>query len=238
MVLMIFVLIACAMALAQQTPGIGTAQSKASGTAAGDFLSGKYEGTAKTAGAADTQLSLELKNDGGKVSGYLVSTQETINISEGSIADGKLALKFGDQGKDGTLTARVEGEKITGDWLAGAQKRAVELKKVTTASAAMTPANPISLSGDWDAVADNQGQPFAFALTLKVDGEKVTGSSSSQLGESTISIGNWKDGKLSFQLESANGVVTMNATLVEGKLTGEFDFAGQLQGKWVAIKKQ
>ena len=27
-------------------------------------------------------------------------------------------------------------------------------------------------------------------------------------------------------------------TVVEGKLTGDFDFAGQVQGKWVAVKKQ
>jgi hypothetical protein len=30
----------------------------------------------------------------------------------------------------------------------------------------------------------------------------------------------------------------MSATIVEGKLTGDFDFAGQVQGKWVAIKKR
>ncbi len=236
MLLMLFIPVIGATLLAQQNPG--TAQSQAGGAASGDSISGKYEGTAKTTGAADSQLSLELKNDGGKVSGRLVSPNGNLEISEGSIADGKLALKLGAGGKDGTITARVEGEKITGDWLAGTQKRAVELKKVTTASAAPAPAGPISLSGDWDAVADNQGQPFPFSLTLKVDGEKVTGSSSSELGESTISTGNWKDGKLNFQLESPNGVVMMSATIVEGKLTGDFDFAGQVQGKWVAIKKR
>jgi hypothetical protein len=30
----------------------------------------------------------------------------------------------------------------------------------------------------------------------------------------------------------------MGATMIEGKLSGEFDFAGQLSGKWVAIKKK
>jgi hypothetical protein len=29
----------------------------------------------------------------------------------------------------------------------------------------------------------------------------------------------------------------MTAVVVEGKLSGDFDFAGQLQGKWVAVKK-
>jgi hypothetical protein len=70
-----------------------------------------------------------------------------------------------------------------------------------------------------------------------VDGEKVTGSSSSQLGEATISSGSWKDGRLSFQLDGSSGAIVMSATLIEGKLSGEFDYSGQLQGKWVAIKK-
>ena len=234
LVMMFFILVSAATALARQTPGT----SQASVTVASDSFSGKYEGIAKTTGAADTQLSLELKNDGGRVSGHLVSPQGTIEVSEGSIAETKLTLKLGVGGKDGTLTARVEGEKITGDWQARTQKRAVEFKKVTAAVVATSPAIPVSFSGDWDAVADAEGQPFPFSLTLKVDGEKVSGSSSSQLGESPISTGDWKDGKLSLQLESPSGVISMSATVVEGRLTGEFDFAGQVQGKWVAVKKQ
>jgi hypothetical protein len=57
------------------------------------------------------------------------------------------------------------------------------------------------------------------------------------LGESTISAGTWKDGKLVFQLESANGLISMSAVVVDGKLSGEFDYGGQMQGKWVAVKK-
>jgi hypothetical protein len=94
------------------------------------------------------------------------------------------------------------------------------------------------LTGVWDAAADAQGQAFPFTLTLKVEGEKVTGGSSSQLGESTISSGVWKDGKLAVVLEGGSGgQVALIATLVDGKLVGDYDFAGQLQGKWVATKK-
>ena len=97
----------------------------------------------------------------------------------------------------------------------------IELKKVTPAAAAApAPAEPVpvNLNGQWEAVADANGQPFPFLLTLKVDGENVTGSSSSQLGESTIKSGTWKDGKLVLQLEGQNGIITMSATVVEGKL--------------------
>jgi len=203
-----------------------------------DTLSGKYEGTMKNAGGADEKVSLELKNDGGKISGRLTKGQAAVDITEGTLAESKLSLKLGAAAKDGMINAVVEGDKITGDWIGGSAKRSFELKKVGAAAAASAPAaGPVNLNGQWDAVADAQGQPFPFALVLKIDGENVTGSSSSQLGESQIKSGTWKDGKLVFELEGQNGVISMSAVIVEGKLTGEFDFAGQLQGKWVAVKK-
>jgi hypothetical protein len=204
-----------------------------------ETLSGKYEGTAKVAGAADLQITLELKNEGGKISGQLTNGGTTIAVTDGSLVDGKLSLKLGEAAKDGLLTAKVDGDKLTGDWVSGSQKRTLELKKGSSGAASATApaATPLNLNGTWEAVADANGQPFPFVLALKVDGEKVSGTSSSQLGETNISTGTWKDGRLSFQLESASGVVTMSGTVIDGKLSGEFDFAGQLQGKWVAVKK-
>ena len=193
-----------------------------------DTLSGRYEGIAKLDGN-DVPVVLELKRDGNKVTGNGTAGQTTAEISEGTFVDGTLTLKFVGQG--GTLIGKLNGDKITGEVVNGARKGTVELKKVPAAP-------PINLNGEWEAVADANGQPFPFLLTLKIDGEKVTGGSSSQLGEAAISSGTWKDGKLNFVMEGQNGAITMNATVVEGKLSGEFDYAGQLQGKWVAVKKK
>jgi hypothetical protein len=206
-----------------------------SAAVAQDALSGKYEGTVKSAGAADEKVALELKNDGGKISGRLTRGQTAIDVTEGTLAESKLTLKLGAAAKDGTINGVVAGDTITGDWTAGAAKRSFELKKVPAAAAAA--AGAVNINGQWEAVADAQGQPFPFNLVLKVEGETVTGSSSSQLGESQIKNGTWKEGKLVFELEGQNGTISMSAVVVEGKLSGEFDFAGQLQGKWVAVKK-
>ena len=214
--------------LAQTPPAKVETPSKES-VAAKDTASGKYEGPAKAAGVADTQLTLELKNDAGKLSGRLVTPQGPIDVTDGSLTENKVSLKLGAAGKDGTLAGQLQDGKLVGDWISGAQKRSVELKKVPATDAP-------SLTGEWVALADVQGG-FPFTLTLKVEGEKVTGGSSSQLGESTITNGSWKDGKLIFVLESPNATVGMSATLVEGKLVGEFDYNGQAQGKWVATKK-
>jgi len=233
---------------------LGTVAAFGQAPAAGDSLSGKYEVTVKSNGAEE-KVSLDLKNEGGKMSGSLTHGGESIKLTEGNLKDGTLTLSFGLQA---LLVAKVKDGNLVGNLSIGADKHAVELKKAVTPEVSAVPAAapapaapapaapaaapaaasaPVNLSGDWEAVADANGQPFPFALTLKIDGENVTGSSSSQLGESTIKSGSWKDGKLTFQLEGQNGVVSLSATVIEGKLSGEFDFAGQMQGKWVAVKK-
>jgi hypothetical protein len=151
------------------------------------------------------------------------------DVTEGKLTAADLSLSFG---KDVVLTAKVEGDTLVGVWGVGSEKRPVELKKIIAAVATV-----VDLNGQWDAIADANGQPFPFLLLLKVEGENVSGSSSSQLGESVVKLGSWKDGKLMFQLEGQNGTISMSALVIEGKLSGEFDYSGQLQGRWVAVKK-
>ena len=207
-------------------------------------LTGTYEGTVKMPNMPEGKVSIELKSEAGKISGQAQHGPKTIPITEAKYENGMLTLSFD---KDHKYVAKVDGDKLVGEVSDGAQKFPLELTKVKPAAAATaapaTPAAPaaapaaFTLNGQWDGSADAQGQPFPFLLTLKVEGETVTGSSSSQLGESVVKDGSWKDGKLTFQLEGQNGVISMSAVVIEGKLAGEFDYAGQLQGKWVAVKK-
>ena len=211
-------------------------------------VSGTYEAMVKRPGATtEEKVSLELKNEGGKITGRATHGTKTVEVTEGKLENGTLTLSFG---KDAKLVAKVDGDKLVGEAVDGTHKIPLELKKVTPGAASAAPpassaAEPapgaasaaVNLNGQWDAVADANGQPLPFLLTLKIDGENVTGNSSSQLGEATIKSGSWKDGRLSFQLEGPNGVITLSATVIEGKLSGDFDYAGQLQGKWVAVRK-
>src|SRR6185369_561524 len=157
-----------------------------------------YEGMVKMPNGAESKLSLELKSEGTKVTGHAQHGDKKIDITDGKFENGTLTLVF--DSKDHTFVGKVDGDKITGEAGDGAQKIPLELKKVTPAAEAApaTPAAPaagaFNLTGQWDAVADANGQPFPFLLTLKADGETVTGGSSSQLGEATLK-GTWKDGK-------------------------------------------
>jgi hypothetical protein len=206
-------------------------------------LAGTYEGMVKPPGATtEEKISIELKNDGGKITGRATHGQMSLEVTEAKLENGTLTLNFG---KEASFVGKLDGDKLIGDAIHGTEKVALELKKVTPGAAPAASAAPaaaaapaaFNLSGQWDAVADANGQPFPFLLTLKVEGENVTGNSSSQLGEAQVKSGTWKDGKLSFQLEGQNGTISMSATVIEGKLSGEFDYAGQLSGKWVAVKK-
>jgi hypothetical protein len=205
-------------------------------------LAGTYEGMVKRpGGTAEEKVSLELKTDGGKISGHAKHGDMNAEVTEGKFENGMLTLNFG---KDAKFVAKVDGDKLVGEAVHGTDKVPIELKKVTppttAAPAAAAPAAvpaAVNLNGQWEAVADANGQPFPFVLTLKIEGEAVSGSSSSQLGEATVKNGTWKDGRLSFELEGSNGTIVMSATVIEGKLSGEFDYSGQLQGKWVAVKK-
>lgn len=208
------------------------AQAKSSPTlpVVGEKYDGTYEGTVK-----GQRVVLDLRTKGGNFEGSLKQGEKSYKLTDGTFTQGMLSLAFDNDIK---LVGKLEGDKIVGDLTMGTEKLPVELKTVVPAAAATSaPASTFSPSGDWEAVADANGQPFPFFLTLKVEGEKVTGGSSSQLGEGTIKEGSWKDGKLTFQIEGTNGTIAMSATVVEGKLSGEFDYAGQLSGKWVAVRK-
>ena len=212
-----------------------------------DELSGKYEGVAKSAALGEIPLTVEIKNDNGKLSGKLDTPQGTIMITDGSYKDGKVALKFDAGGNEGTVNAQMKDGKIVGEWTLAGQTGTLELKRAGGATmagppAAATPAPAATsakdpISGEWAANADVQGMSIPFTLKLKLEGDKVTGESSSEQGTATISKGTFAADKLSLLLDTPNGALKLDATLKDGKLAGDLDFASQFQGKWEAKKK-
>jgi hypothetical protein len=217
-----------------------------------DTLSGKYEGVAKSDQIGDIPLTVEIKNDNGKLTGKIDTPQGPAAITGGTFDNGKIVMKFDAGGNEGTVTAMLDGDKITGKWELGGQGGGLELKRAamtagapaSPAGGAAKPASPAApaaggdpVSGEWDANADANGTQFPFTLKLKLEGDKVTGSSDSSQGSAALSKGTLVGNKLSFSLETPNGVIGFTATVKDGKITGDFDFAGQMTGKWEAKKK-
>jgi hypothetical protein len=182
--------------------------------------------------SGEADVTLEIKKVDGKVSGRAVSANTEYQITSGEIVGGKLALKLGAAPDTASLTLERKGDVLTGEWIRGAQKGTVELKKFDPNANANA---KDEITGEWDAVADASGQAFPFTLSLKLDGDKITGSSDSQLGHANIVSGSWKEGKLAIVLD---GNIALVATMVEGKLSGDYDYNGQSSGKWVAVRKK
>jgi hypothetical protein len=188
-------------------------------------FSGKYEGMVKDENG-EAKLTLDVVEASGKFSGNLTTPRGVFKIIEGQVVDDSLSLRIEkpDRGS-GVMTLRHNGANLTASFTDGGKNVTVELRKLVADE----------ISGDWDAVADAQGQAFPFTLSLKLDGDKVSGTSDSQLGHFNIVSGSWKEGKFAVMLD---GNVALIATMVEGKLSGDYDFNGQSSGKWVAVRKK
>ena len=94
-----------------------------------------------------------------------------------------------------------------------------------------------AISGVWDAVLTTDDNTVQLALTLKLEGAKVTGSfESSHLGSGAINNGSWANNKLTITMETSHAPLTLTGALQNDKLVGEWD-AGHMQGKWEAKKK-
>lgn len=205
-------------------------------------LSGKYEGVFKGPGIGDFPGSMTLMHEGGTVSGSLDTAQGPAQITSGTYTEGRLVMKIDMSGSEMTIAAEPDGDKIIGKWELEGQTGTLELKLV--AAVAGTPATPSTpsdpadpITGEWDASTDDQGGASRFTLKLKLEGDKVTGSSDTAQGSTPISKGTWDGNKLTFSFDTPHGTITMNAALNDGKLVGDFDYASQFQGKWEARKK-
>ncbi len=214
----------------------------------GDPVSGSYKGIAKSEALGDIPITVDIKNNNGKLSGKIGIPQGDATITDGSYADGKVTLKFDAGGNEGTVTAQLKGGKIVGDWSVAGQTGTLELTRSEAVAAPSTPSTPPAaaskplpagdpISGEWDGTADVQGTEFPFTLKLAFAGGKVTGESSSAMGTATLSEGTFANDKLSFTLEIPQGKITFTGTLKDGKIAGDYQMAGMGPAKWQAKKK-
>ena len=208
-------------------PLIVSAQDPArTGPTAQVSFAGKYQSAAKGSGG-DALMTLQLADEGGKYSGQLVTPQGQFEIVKGQFADGLLSLDLDLKGAPAKLSLRQREDKLVGEFSRAGQTETVELKKVD------------ELTGEWEAVANINDQNYPFALSLKVEGDKITGGSSSEAGNATITKGVWNNGRLVLELLGGGGaIILLDATLKDGNLTGNLDFNGQAQGRWVAVRRK
>jgi hypothetical protein len=94
------------------------------------------------------------------------------------------------------------------------------------------------ISGEWEVAFTLQGTTVMGTFTLKLDGDKVTGTAVSEhTGSGTVTKGTWSDHKISFTLDfSKHDSIAITGRLKDGHLSGEFKTEG-MEGTWEAKKK-
>jgi hypothetical protein len=94
------------------------------------------------------------------------------------------------------------------------------------------------ISGEWQVAFKVHDTTTPATFTLKLDGDKVTGTAYSQhTGEGTVRDGSWANNKLSFILDfKKHESIAITGTLKDGKLSGEFRTEGFVSN-WDAMKK-
>lgn len=226
------------------------AQDKAdSKPASADSLSGRYKGKGNSDATGEFDLSVDVKIANGKVTGTISSPQGDAAITDGTYADGKITLKFDAAGNEGNVTAEYADGKITGTWTLAGINGTLNLSRA--AAEAATPATTMSgpapssgggggsaaiFTGDWDATASVGGMDYPFSLKLVVDGDKITGSTTNQMGTVDIKTGSFSAGKITLSIETPQFNFTLTGTIKDGKLVGEIT-SDQFQGTWQATKK-
>ncbi|MGO8752518.1 MAG: hypothetical protein ACLQNE_41800 [Thermoguttaceae bacterium] len=143
------------------------------------------------------EMTLKLKLEDGKLTGAVAGRdgQETA-IQDGKVEDGTVSFTVVRERNDRKMTRKYTG-KISGDTIKGkseaerdgqTQSRDWEAKRVVASAP----------TGTWKWSVTYGGQAHAMALTLKCEGDKLTGTVARDGQETAIQDAKCKDGDLSF----------------------------------------
>jgi hypothetical protein len=220
-------------ALVLMLVGLGATAAAQTAIAPADLV-GAWEGTSSGT-MGDMAVKLELTFADGKFGGRAVTATMSVEIVEGRLEDGVLTLVMDAQGNVGNLVATVTAGTIEGTWRVATESGALALKRPGSSSAA----GGDPLSGEWSGEVMVQGQPMAITLTLRFDGEVLTGEMQSSAGRVPLASASWKDDVLTVAFPYTGGEpVTMSGKLQDGKIAGTFDYnGGEYQGAWWVTRK-
>jgi hypothetical protein len=156
------------------------------------------------------------------------------------------SVKFQEMDLKITMTGTIDGDNIKGqadfggfaqdEWSA---KRASAAAAPAAPAASAAPASGNDLSGTWDGQVETSAGSGTPTLTLKQEGEKLTGTYKGQLGEYPLT-GTVKGDAVEFSFKvsgQVEGTVIYKGTVSNGTMKGTIDLAGVASGTFTAKKK-
>jgi hypothetical protein len=201
--------------------------------AQGRGVSGRWKVLVKV-GEESRDYFLELKQDGDKITGDLISPRSgKYPIAEGTFKDGKLRLKVPRNERTFVVEAELKGEKIEGKLLVdGNEEGSVEVTREAP-----------PLAGKWNVVTKAGDRDYQSTMTLSEEGGALKGKAESQLGVFDMRNLAYREGRFSFELSlpiQGNDVAfAINAELVDANtLRGQWKARdAEFSGEWSAVRE-
>jgi hypothetical protein len=127
MVIVRRMLVLCLMIMASIS--VAAAQQGKNASAKGS-ATGHYEGTAKNRAEEVINLTLELTEKEGAMSGMIRSSHGDFTVTGGTHHGEDVTLEFDANESTGTITLKLAADKLSGTWTAGDDGGPVDVKKV------------------------------------------------------------------------------------------------------------
>ena len=229
------------------------AQTTTTAAPAADVL-GTWDVSVTTAQGQTIPSQVTLKKDGAKLIGTIASQMGETPI-EAEVKGNALTIWFNFQGQNGPmaieLAGTVDGDKIKGSMGVGGQSAGEWIAtRAKGAAAKETPKEPVKepaaaktdLTGAWNITIELPNMQATPTMTLKQDGEKLTGEYvSAQYGKFPISgTAKGEDVTFSFAMNvEGNGLnVTYTGKVdKDGSINGTVGYGDMMSGTFVAKKK-
>lgn len=99
----------------------------------------------------------------------------------------------------------------------------------------------LDITGAWDMSIDTPQGQMTLTVTFKQEGEKVTGTQASPMGEVPLEgtlVGNELKYTITIDMQGQAATVSFGAKIEGDSMTGVYEFAGMGSGAWTAKKKQ
>jgi hypothetical protein len=106
------------------------AQQQGKNGSAKGSVTGHYEGTAKNRAEEVINLTLELTEKEGAMSGMIRSSHGDFTVTGGTHHGEDVTLEFDANGSTGTITLKLAADNLSGTWTAGDDGGPVDVKKV------------------------------------------------------------------------------------------------------------
>jgi hypothetical protein len=200
--------------------------------------------------------TLKLQKSGDKMTGTIASDQGQTEV-EAQVKDKTLTVWFNFPANGNVIpiemTGTLDGDSVKGSFTAGGSPagdwtatRAKDTKdaKDTKEPAKPAPSGNANLAGDWNVTLQLDAITATPSLTLKQDGDKLTGEYVSQMYGKAPVAGSVKGSEVTFTVSlsvegNAVTAVYTGAVQADGSLKGSVDIGGgQMAGTFTAVKKK